>query len=850
MPLILFGVRLCAPEVLVAAVLVVFAAPAGADTLVLAPVLERGGAAIAGWRLDTPAPTAGRLELRWTDSDGRLVELHDIAVPAGAALVTVPLDLRRAVTLQNTLDGRLLLGGATREAAAGFIARPAAGWSDYEAIIWQPGTAARAAGLRALGFSAGEVIADRSGDNAAGTARLMAPLLQNDMRWYVENIATDFYAAYHRWQPGRSVTWQFDETRRIHAADPKALAGFVRTPSLSDPAWMERIRRRLAAHVGVHGGYRPLFYNLADEAGIADLAAFWDFDLSPESLAGFRDWLRGQYGSVAALNRQWGSDFADWDQVAPMLTDAARLQADDNFSQWSDFKDWMDAAFAGAVRFGTEAVHAADPSALAGIEGTQRPGWGGYDYARLAGTVDVMESYNGGNSIEIARSFNPALVVLTTSFGQGAGEARQIWRSLMLGSRGLVVWDEGGIVDDNGTPGPRGLFLGPLLKDLRGGVAAQVIAATPVADPVAILVSRPSFRVNWLLARRADGIAWEKRDSEAEGSQATADGFAVQNTVGLLTGLGLRPHFVTPALLGGGDLRASGMRVLVLPQSIALSDAEAAAIRDFADHGGTVLAVGEPGLFDGHGRRRSVPALAGLAVVRSEVLGAVPAAGDPAPLEAMAGLLRQAGVVPEFSLVRDDGRTAAGVEAHRLRDGDVTLLSVQADQAETVTLSLARPQWVRDLRRGEVAEYTDRLRLALPADGPVLLSLSPSRLPAPTVALPASARAGDLLPVGLGLQGASAATAHVLHLEMRDPSGQLAERLSANVAVGAAGLTWLLPLAVGDVPGRWTVRAIDRLGGGVAEATVEVLARSDEARPAIPQGVVKIDAGQQNTAAH
>jgi len=782
MSFILFGVRLRAPEVLVASVLLAFAVPACADTLVLPPVLEHAGAA--------------------------------------------------------------------RAAEAGVIARPAVGWTDYEAIIWQPGTAARDAGLRALGFSAGEVMADRSGDDAAGTARLMAPLLQNDMRWYVENIATDFYAAYHRWQPDRSVTWQFDETKRIHAADPKALAGFIRTPSLSDPVWLERIRLRLAAHVGVHGGYRPLFYNLADEAGIADLAAYWDFDLSPESLAGFREWLRGQYGSVAALNRQWGSDFAGWDQVEPMLTDAALLQANDNFSPWSDFKDWMDEAFARAVRSGTDAVHAADPSALAGIEGTQRPGWGGYDYARLAGAVDVMESYNGGNSIEIARSFNPALVVLTTSFGQGPEEARQIWRNLLLGSRGLVVWDEGGIVDENGTPGPRGLFLGPLLKELRGGVAAQVIAATPVADPVAILVSPPSFRVNWLLARRADGIAWEKRDSETEGSQGTADGLAVQRTVGLLTGLGLRPHFVTPALLAGGDLLASGMRVLVLPQSIALSDAEAAAIRDFADHGGTVLAIGEPGLFDGHGRRRTVPALAGVPVRRPDVLGAAPAAGDPAPLEAMAALLRQAGVEPEFALLRDDGRTVAGVEVHRLRDGDVTLLSVQAGQAETVTLSLPRPQWVLDLRRGGMADYTDRLRLTLPADGPVLLSLSPSRLPVPTVALPASARAGDLLPVGLGLQGAGAGTAHVLHLEIRDPSGQLAERLSANVAVGAAGQTWLLPLAVGDVPGRWSVRAIDRLGGGVAEATIEVLARSDETRPAISPGVVKIDAGQQNTAPH
>lgn len=694
----------------------------------------------------------------------------------------------------------------------------AGGWTDYEAIIWQPpGTAARAAGLRALGFTAGQVTADRAGNDSAGTAHRMAPLLANGLRWYVENIATDFYAPYHRWLPDRSVTWLFDEVRRVHRADPSDIAGFTRTPSLSDPAWLERVRQRLAAHVRVHGPYRPLFYNLADEAGIADLAAFWDFDLSPASLAGFRDWLAAEYGSIAALNRQWGSDFAAWDQVVPMLTDAALRRGDDNFSAWSDFKDWMDEAFARAVRAGTEAVHAADPSALAGLEGAQAPGWGGYDYTRLAGAVDVMESYNGGNSIEIARGFNPALVVLTTSFDQGPAEARTIWRQLLLGSRGLVVWDEGGVVEADGTAGPRGVFLSSLLAELRGGVAAQLIAATPVADPVAILVSPPSFRVHWLLDRRADGIAWEARGSEVEGGAAIADRVALSRAVGLLTGLGVRPRFIAPAGLAGGDLRRAGVRVLILPQSIALSDAEAAAIGDFVAAGGLVLADGEAGRFDGHGRRRAVPALAGVAVRRSDALAAP-------PLEAMAAVLREAGVVPAFSLSADDGGPAPDVEARRWRSGGVTILALLAGgPATAVTLSLPQPAWVRDLRRGGAAVHTDRLPVSLPADGPVLLALSPSPLPSPTIALPATARAGGILDVRLGLRGATPAAAQVLHVEVRDPGGRAVARLSANVPTGEAGVTWPVPLPE-DAAGRWVVRVSDVLGGGTADAAVEVAA--------------------------
>ena len=85
----------------------------------------------------------------------------------------------------------------------------------------------------------------------------------------------------------------------------------------------------------------------------------------------------------------------------------------------------------------------------------------------------------------------------------------------------------------------------------------------------------------------------------------------------------------------------------------------------------------------------------------------------------------------ECALKRGEGRLAAngalvaaqiavGLSAHSM-----ALLADAA--ATTVTLALPRPAWVRDLRRGEAAVQTDGLRLSLPADGPVLLALSPTR---------------------------------------------------------------------------------------------------------------------------
>ena len=105
----------------------------------------------------------------------------------------------------------------------------------------------------------------------------------------------------------------------------------------------------------------------------------------------------------------------------------------DNVSAWGDFKEWMDEAFSRAVRAGSDAVHAANPSALAAIEGAQIPGWGGYDYSRLVHAVDVMEIYDFGNNVEIARDMNPALIRLSTMSAADPGAAASVWRQVLLG---------------------------------------------------------------------------------------------------------------------------------------------------------------------------------------------------------------------------------------------------------------------------------------------------------------------------------------------------------------------------------------------------------------------------------
>ena len=598
-------------------------------------------------------------------------------------------------------------------------------WNDYQLIMWQDQPAAALAALRRLGFTGTKLI----GNGGRIDAQALADRRASGLPYYLENVATDLYASYHRYTPGQSVTWRFDRDRARREANPSDPSVFVREPSLSDPAVIADVQARLRALVQAQAPDRPLFYNLADEAGIADLAAPWDHDLSPPSLVAFRDWLRSEYGSLDALNAQWGTAYAGWDAIQPELTDAAMRRTDGNFSAWSDFKAFMDVAFARAVRAGTDAVHDAGRGALAGLEGAQVPGWGGYDYGLLAPAVDVMEIYDTGNALDLAHAFNPALVPLGTAFNTGPREVHRAWRELLHGGRGMIVWDDAGdVIGPDGTPGPRGRFLQSLAASLRQ-VFPALLGAKPRPSPVAVLYSQPSFRIAWLLEHQPKGAAWSDRDSERENDDNPWRA-ARRQAASNLAGLGLQPRWLTPETLAGGALQDPGLRVLMLPHAIALSDAEVAAIRAFADRGGTVLASTEPGVFDGHGRRRASLPLAGVAKMPQAVRPDGEGGGPAGLLQVLTG----AGVVPPIQVLGPDRAPADGVDVRVWDKGGVAIVSLQAARPwgapPVVTLRLPTEAMIQDVRRSTGPVRGNSLDVTLDGIEPTVLVLSPPRCPA------------------------------------------------------------------------------------------------------------------------
>jgi len=671
-------------------------------------------------------------------------------------------------------------------------------WPNYAVILYQRQPETAYPSFHRLGISAGMIIGQREGPLDPERARQgVASFRANGLGWYVENVATDFYSAYHRWRPNLPENWLFQEAQRRYRENPADPAVFVREPSLLDPLWRTRIAARLAGNARIHRELAApgqlLFLDLGDEPGIADLAAEWDFDRGALSLAAFRQWLRGPYPSLAALNAAWGSAFAAWDAVTPLTTAEAIAGPEGRFAAWVDFKTFMEESFAEAIRFGRDAARVGDPALPVAIAGAQMPGTGGWNYALLAQAIDVIE----GGPAEVIGGLNSALQLYTTSHEASPAEWHRLWQLALLGHRGVVLWDgEADIIRADGTPGPRGAASAPHFLALRSGLAAQLQASTVERGPVGVLYSQPSFWVRWLLDRRAEaragGPAWNTRTSETEWKDDNAWRRALFGAVDALAASGIRPRWLTPAELTPATL--AGLRVLVLPHSLALSDAGIAALRAFVAGGGQVIAdAAPPGLYDEHGTARPAAPLSGPGVQQ------VPAFTR----ENVAPVLTAAGALPDLGI-----QAPVPVETRLYRNGGVRLVAVQAAAPQPgptpVTLRLPAPALLRPLGPGPAAIQAGEVDFALDPVRPTLLVLAPSPLPGLRLA-----RMGE--GASLALDGPSPAAAHIIRLDLLGPDGQ-ADAARLRLVVLRPGVSLALPAP----PAGWRLHATDMLGGGTA----------------------------------
>jgi hypothetical protein len=119
-----------------------------------------------------------------------------------------------------------------------------------------------------------------------------------------------------------------------------------------------------------------------------------------------------------------------------------------------------------------------------------------------------------------------------------------------------------------------------VIEEVMGGIGELFTGCQRIFHPVAILDSQTS------------GICDQ---IEAKGEPLTNQGVSIGAFQYALEDLNLNPHTITSDELAAGWLAANRTKLLVLPGVNSMSDAEIAAVREFVQKGGAVVADVRPG---------------------------------------------------------------------------------------------------------------------------------------------------------------------------------------------------------------------------------------------------------------
>lgn len=361
----------------------------------------------------------------------------------------------------------------------------------------------------------------------------------------------------------------------------------VRNPCYSDPAFLQALRERI--HTAMtrqhYGFYGITLQEIADEAYLGRSVCY-----SPFCLDAFRKRLQEDYGSLEALNREWETSFSTWQEVTPCQQE--ELPSQENLSRWQDHKLFMTAMYARNWVGGTrEAIREVVPESQAGLSGTQVPGLS-YDWAQLMKYIDCLSFYGGIQRKLVHDLAKPGFVAgewtgycLAYQVNEFDQKAR-LWDNLFLGSNFSSIFMGHGMHGDL-SPNPNMRLYSQGLKEIKKGADRLVLSAREIHQEVGVLYSQPSL---FAAMGGLGGNVWHNSQT----------GWAA-----LLSDMKQPFRYVTYEELDQGV--PAGLKVMVLPCSLALSTRALQNLRLFVEEGGTLLADFAPAVADEHGKFQSRP---------------------------------------------------------------------------------------------------------------------------------------------------------------------------------------------------------------------------------------------------
>jgi len=585
-----------------------------------------------------PIPGDGKLTVEWEARDclGRLLARARSAVGAEGD-TRADLKLTPPVTVCHQLDTRLLEGDRVLAVRRDRFTVPVPyPYDDFTFLMWS--------------YAGGEPVVRRENRLCYEMGADMMDLCH--MRGY-----TDAGAAREHELAAQSGLRLVPYVSRIAGEDGEE---HVLRPGLFDAEWIEKERASMQVCCRQAAPYRPVAYTLGDENYLS--RARYEVGADPETMAAFRKGLQARYGTIAALNAVWRTDYAGFEDIRePMWIEQAAEQTE-SFAPWFDHKAFLDTAFAGLHEKLAGFVRQEDPGAKVGWDGFLGYHWGaGYDFYKLTRNLELNQVYTSGfPQAEFIRSFKSP-DALTGEWGNAIADTEEGfsaigWHNLFQGHNSCWWWTSWGCdyipFNPDLSVNDFGRWYFDAAREIKAGPGELLIHARREHSGIAVLYSQADMFAARLASKLAPGAAFQPDGAWLNGHRGVLR--AVED-------LGYQCKHVAAEELEANPGVLGGYRLLVLPLATCLSDRQVEAIRDFVRRGGALLADGRVGLLTDNGAIRPQRPL-------DDVFGVTSRAGPDAVGEPSKGGSLELGgesvavQVLEPSLRLAGGRAAAEIE--------------------------------------------------------------------------------------------------------------------------------------------------------------------------------------------
>ena len=542
--------------------------------------------------LSSPQPAKAAIEARLIDAFGRIVAeaTQNVQLTTGDSQMTVALPIRSPLSVLHRAMVRAVCDGREQDSAWVDVLVPAVGprvaSADFLATTWAPGMthpvvlAEFGERTRQLGLNS------EFGSNLYAMSERGLPC-----GGYIGAPSGAF----------RTEKPSVNGVRPHCPSNPKVVADYT--------TWA----KETAAKQQAHGMFAV---GITDEAFLTSRHQRDEVCFCEHCQRRYRIWLQVRYPTLAALNAQWGTSYASWDEVRGARTEDVRDKP--NFAPFVDFRTFMADVWVDACKTVTAAYHEVAPQTPVGHTNTfGADPFNGNDYWKLCTQVgfgwgqeysEAIKSQGQKAIFELWRSF-----VETPEARKSRGDAGvffnygwigydhreaaahyEPWWLALHGSRGVSYYATKSMKPATGTSWclvyPNRCFtaystaVAEAMRDLRAGVG-KLLMEYPREEPkIALLWSYPSMLVSWC----------ESTTNEPEpGERPGSDSFASHYTSALnirqhLDELQLDYTYLDPSQILGSDV-LKRYPLLFLPFSVAVSKPLVDRLQAYVEAGGVLV---------------------------------------------------------------------------------------------------------------------------------------------------------------------------------------------------------------------------------------------------------------------